>query len=397
MPQYHWKGIDAHGKRQRGLSPAISVSDLKNNLLGKQIALLSCKEAGNTPHILSQMRTIPLQRYAAFFRDLSVILEVGIPLLPALEVTKSYTTSKQLQRVVQKLIEELQRGTSLSTAMKHTKKFSKLMVQITQSGEESDNLQHALQKLAQHLEKKVELAKNIKQAMLLPTVTIAFALCIVASIALFVIPQIKIFLPTPHPQTFIFTLSNFFESEYQRTIALGVLVISLPLIKLSRKITLKSAWTSKIPLFLPVARQITIFANLANFSYTLATLLNTGCTLKKSLLVAQEACTNNVILRDISKAAPLLEQGYSLSDAFKGTGSKHFPSLFLESVSLGEQTGKLAIMLQKCGELLEQRFVHYTKIVTTLLQPLLLVGVGILVALLLLSLYTPILQLGTTF
>jgi type II secretory pathway component PulF len=403
VPNYHWKGIDENGNRRKGVlflkekDITIGKESIRVELLKQEIALFKCGQAFEPKPVFAK-KPIPPEHLATFFHDLSIILESGIPLLKALNLVKNYTVYKKLKKVIGEITSSLEQGKSLSQALK--KHFSPLIIQIARSGEKSGELAQACFHIKTYLQEQIELKKQLRQAAFSPTITLIFAVSVIILILIFVVPNIEPFLMSldssyTNNKPFLFTLSSYLTSEGQRaTIVLG-LISMLFGIKVIKRVRFMSSWADKIIFKIPLLGQIALWSNLINFLKTLTLLLKSGAHLKESILLASDVCTNRGLSQDIKRVAQYVEDGKSLEQAFLLSNSKIFPEIFIESIALGEQTGKLENMIEKCTQLFQKRLTTRIHTLTTIIQPILLICVGIFIALLIMGIYLPLLTFRT--
>jgi len=379
MQDYRWRGISAKGASVRGVTRASSGEDLKDKLLKKEIALLSQRKIHKKPPTIDKITKIlktPLKHYVSFFHDLSLMLDAGMALTEALNFTKSCTPSKKFKKVIGKLIIQVNEGSQLSYAIeKENKSFSTLMVQIVRSGEESGNLSESLKHLERYLTSKLNLQQKLKQAALMPIVTIGFALCIMGGMYFYVMPQFEPFMGAANNDLTL--LSN---SEYYRALVIMGLIIVFLFMQ-----------------FTKLVRKIIVLNNFANFVRTLSLLIKSGNSVNTAIISASNVCTNRAIKKEIQRAAAGLNQGKSLQEVFRSISSAYTPTLLASAVSVGEKTGKLEVMLEKSGILLEKQLLDKISLFVTIFQPALIVCTGVVIAYLLISLYMPIIDLSRAF
>jgi type II secretory pathway component PulF len=396
MPLYHWKGLDARGIEQSGTSHSETIDQLRTKLFDNNIALLSHKEAGTSAEFLKKL--IPKQRVtlsdiASFFEDIAVLLKSGIPLLTTLSLVQNYTPSKRLKKIIENLAYQVEHGNALSRAMEsHKEIFSEIIIQIIRAGEASGTFDESLTHVATYLKKRAELLQKLKSAAIPPAITLGFAFCIITGLSIFVVPHLEPLLKTGNHQTsagLLLAISKTLESEYVR-LSIGLTLIGLLITLQYLKKINSGIIVDYIVLKTPLIGNMVLYSNLAHFSNTLALMLKTGTPLATSLKLAGKTCSNKVLAKEIEHAALAIGQGEPLSRAL----GKHFPDFFIASLSLGERTGQLEIMVEKCGNLVEKKVLKQISLVSALFQPLLLIGVGIFIAFLLLSLYMPILNIA---
>jgi type IV pilus assembly protein PilC len=330
-----------------------------------------------------------------FTRQLSSMLVSGITLIRSLEILKGQIANKKLIEVIDSLIRDIEEGASLSRAIaKYPEFFSPVYVALVEASESSGLLDKALLRLADTLEKQQKLKSTIKGALTYPVIVVAVMIIIMFIMMIFVIPQISrlyesLNVELPLPTVLLITTSNIFVSFWP------ILLIFLSIcgfgfsrwhMTIEGKLTIDSMLL-KIPIFGNLIQK-TI---LAEFSRTLGVLLGSGAlvieTLDRVSNITGNIYYKNAIV-DISKR---VERGVSLGDAMSLYNL--FPPNLVELVKIGEQTGRLDSTLMKASEYFENEVTQTVKTLTTALEPIILLVLGVGVAFLVLSIITPIYQI----
>ena len=406
MPDYCWKGLNNKGEAQKGITFSLSPIKLQTYLLEKNIALLSCKEKRSLksflPTLTIQSRIDPKQ-IVTFFDHLALLLSSGIPIPQALSLVQHHLTSKILKLKVGKILEAIQSGSSLKNALEKQKPpFTPLMIYLVNSGEQSGALDIALKNTAIYLNKKLILSKKIKQASFLPALTLLLAVIICVGIFLFVIPQFESILLTteqelPTSTKTILAISQFLQDEYnQVNLVSGVFIffLSAKLLSYHEKTV---SFLHKIILQVPVINKIVIHTNLLQFLQTLLLLLRTSNPLHQSISLASKTCTNMVLRKQLSSLATRVEQGMSLREALNELNSPYLPQSLQAAIAVGEQSEKLEVMIDKSIHFFQETLDGTIQTVLTVLQPILLLIVGLFIAFIMISIYLPIFQAAVPF
>ncbi|MBU1007815.1 type II secretion system F family protein [Candidatus Dependentiae bacterium] len=389
MHQYHWRGIDSQGAFHKGRIRLESSEKLQTHLLEKEIALLSFRKKSAKRIFLQKTQTSPPD----LFYHLSILLEGGIPLVQALQLTQNYTGSSRQQNEVESTIRAIERGSSFADAMASRMPFfSSLMIQIIRSGERANKLTESCKTLSIYLTRKQETIRNLKQAALLPAITLMFSIAIIISLFLFVIPQFQPMLiersnTLPPSTRLIFSISQTLRSEQSKFIIIFGLIVILGTTRFSRN---KIMFPTRLILRLPLVGRLVVLVNLTQFAQTLSLLLKSGVPLIESLHLAGDCCTNQHLRGLVKKINVHVEAGSSLHLACLSVDTHYFPASLLAAIKVGEQTGKLESMLDKGAQLLETQLQSHLQTIISMAQPILLIITGLIISFLLLSIYLPL-------
>jgi len=328
-------------------------------------------------------------------RQLASMLSSGLTLLRSLEILRNQIGNRALVDVIDNIIKDVQEGSSFSRAIsKHPEAFSPVYVSLIEASEGSGLLDKAFSRLADTLEKQQKLKNTIRGALTYPIIVIAMMVIVVFVMMIFVIPQISTLYQSlnvslPLPTLVLIAVSNFFVSFWYLIIGFFFLtgfIYRRWHATMEGKITMDSIFL-KIPIFGNLIKK-TI---LAEFSRTLGALLASG-TLVVEALDKVSNITGNIHYKDaIVDVSKKVEKGVSIGDAM--SLYYLFPPNLIELVKIGEQTGKLDETLVKASEYYENEVDGTVKTLSTALEPIILVVLGIGVAFLIISIITPIYQI----
>ncbi|MDO8663471.1 MAG: type II secretion system F family protein, partial [Candidatus Wildermuthbacteria bacterium] len=312
-----------------------------------------------------------------------------------LGILKSEVKSKKFKRAIGDVLKRILGGESLNRAMAaYPGIFDKFYQNIVKIGEESGSLEEGLGYLASKLRKDIETADKVRGAMIYPAIVILLALAIVFITAFFVLPKITdLFklLSVPLPLTtrvLIFSVS-FFKNYWIFVIASAVGIILLA--GILSKTKLVKLWLDKTALSLPVFGRISKNINLAFFARTFYTLLKSGIPLLDSLVILSETMPNGVYAGNIIKLRSGVERGEKISQGLKAL-SQNFPPIFSEMVLVGERSGTLEESFLYLSDYHEKEVDRDLKNISALVEPCLLILVGIFVAFVALAIITPVYQ-----
>lgn len=404
MPTYHWKGIDSAGKQKNGALTTQSPEHLKNELLKQGIALLEYssknKTLQHTPFFSS--KKITQQKLITFFEHMATLVVNGIQIIKALHLFSEQTTHHYFKKIIQEIAQSIQKGQALSQALKKFPKvFEPFIVQTIQAGEKTGKLGLCLENIKHYLEEKQRLKKEISQATLLPIITLVIGSIIITGIFVFIIPQFKEFFelfdkPMPQSTAIVFAISSFLRTKTSLLLVLGLFTM-LIVLKLLTKRTAGKQIKDLVISVIPYFNNIVILTDRVAFLHTTSLLLQAGIPLKEALEDANGLIKNSRFKQKNETLLNTITQGGSLEQAFTTIGKNYYPENVTALVAIGEQTGSLDVMLHKAFQLSSQHLKKKLTLLTTLLQPLLLITVGLIIAGLMLAVYLPIFSLAGNF
>lgn len=372
--------------RERGLTP-ISVEEIKSKSLAGQVI--------REFHFLFSIRRIKPLEIAVFFRQLTTMLTAGINLSECLENLSSQTDNKNFARLIKELRRYVVWGHSFSQALsEYPHLFPPLVTEMVAIGEETGSLDKVILNLASHLEAQIALKKKVISVSRYPLFVLGFFMVVVGAMVFFLIPTFKgIFssygAQVPALTQLIINISDFLVRglPYEITFLLGTSLLGYGYLHTAKG----RALLDTLKLKLPIMAKITHSIVLARICRTLGILLQSGVSLIRAL--EHTAVTNNVIaenaLRQIRKK---IIQGSILSQELRK--QSFFPSLIVGMVHTGEESGKLGDILLQIASFYETEADYRIKAVISILEPVLIIGVGIMVGFFIFSMYLPIFNLG---
>lgn len=400
MAIYIWKGKNKYGDLVGGERTAASVDELTRNLQKEQIAIISISAKRGIPQIpFLKMERVRLKELAVYSRQLSVLIDAELPLIQSLGILAEQQKNKYFRRVINTIKEDVEAGSTVNQAMrKHPKVFDDLYCNLVASGEQSGSLDVMLRRLSEYIEKTVKLRSQVRQAMIYPVAILVFAICVSIFLLWKVIPVfasifIELGAELPFLTAFIIKLSNF-VGKYIVFIVLGLIGVFFAF-RYYRK-TPAGRWTTdrailKLPLFGNLLNKVAI----SRVTRTLSTLISGGVPMLESLKITSTTSGNVLIEKEILDARKLVAEGKTLHEAFQEAGK--FPVMLIQMVNVGEATGTLDEMLGKLANFYDEEVEASVAALLSVMEPVLLIGVGGLVGSLIVSMYLPIFSLIQKF
>ncbi len=400
MKQFAYKAIDANGQRSQGIveakDPEYAAKVLKDrNLI---ITHLEDPHQGVVYAITSTLSQVKTGDIIAFTRQLAAMLNAGLPITKALELIK-----KQVKPAMEKVIDSIQSsvegGQSLFDALSiHDDKFSPLYLSLVRAGELAGVLGTVLDQLAVNMQRSEDFKAKVKSAMMYPAIVVAAMFVVGLIMVFFVMPQMGSLFSEFEAKIPITTKMMIEGSAFIRNYwyIFGIMVIALigSLIYFAKSAQGKEYFDKnilKVPIIGPLQHKV-ISTNVVR---TLALLNNSGVSIVESLEIVAKASGNRVYQSCIESASKKVEKGLSLGASF-GTEDL-FPEMIIQMMTVGEETGKLAEMLDKAAKQFEKEALLALKTLTSAIEPTLIVVLGVGVGFMVISIILPIYSLTQNF
>lgn len=335
---------------------------------------------------------IKTKELAVFCRQFATMSEAGIPLLQCLNILVQQTEGRALRHITAEVVGSVEKGTSLSEAFKsHKNQLPEIFINLLAAGEVSGTIDQSLGRLANYFEKEHAMKEKIKSAMTYPLLVGGIAIVAVVFLMIFVVPIfVDIFtqqgMPLPLPTRIVVGLSNIII-KYWYIILVGLIVLFFGLRKAFSTVKGKKL-VDRLILRLPVVGPLTYKSIVARFARTLCTLLKSGVPLMQSLETMTKVVGNSLVAEEIKKARENIKEGGRMSPLL--LKSKVFPPMAVNMMAIGEESGALDDLLEKLALFYEQEVETMVARLSSTIEPLLIAGVGVIVAFIALSIYLPL-------
>lgn len=364
-------------------------------LLNRDMLVLSIQERVGKKGRTSGGR-VALADLVIFTRQLATMIDAGLAMVQSLQALADQTTSKVMRDVIKDVCARVESGDSFSEALlKHPRVFNRLYVCMVAAGEKGGLLAEILARLATYLENTARLRKKVKSAMMYPTVVTIVAILITVFLLVKVVPVFgQIFssfgAKLPGPTLFLIRLSEVVKSYILFILIGGGALVYGWFYFIKTKVG-REFWDSnriRLPIFGSIAHKIC----LARFTRTLASLVRSGVPILEVLQIVSQTVGNVVMEKAVKTAAGDIERGESISTAL----SKHpvFPSMIIRMVTAGEQTGKIDNMLERIADFLDEEIETTLSGLTALIEPILIVFLGVVVGGMVICMFLPIFKLS---
>ncbi len=396
MRRFKYVISDQNGTTKKGSMNASSQQDIAEELREKGYVIISITEESKVREYFWQRPKLSFVDKMTFTKHLATMLKVGMTITEAIQILKDQTTKKNNKRMFDNILTMIQSGQTLSKSLKtYSNIFSDVFINMIAVGEESGTLEKTLGYLDQQLEKDYTLRKRVTSAFVYPAFIVSITLILTAGIVVFVLPKIADIFTSfdvvlPLPTRILIGTSNFVTGHPLITILLLIITGSIATFMLRTK-HLKRI-RDRIFLILPIFGKLIKYINLSRFARILNSLLQAGVPITKSLKITEQMITSKPYKEAIDKAAQMIEKGGTIGEAFSGN-EKIFPLLVTKMLFVGEKTGSLESTTEHLASMYEKNVEHMTKNLSVLLEPILLIFMGMLVGGVAISVILPIYQL----
>jgi type IV pilus assembly protein PilC len=398
MATFTYKALDGRGATASGQIDGDNKSAVAANLRNKGLTVVDINEVKTSLaqiDIFASMQRIKARDLTIFSRQFATMINSGLSMLRALSVLEEQTENKKLATVLGQVRGDVEAGIALSDALaKHPKVFSPLYVNMVRAGEIGGILDEVLNRLATQLEKDDNIRRAVKSAMVYPVMIASFALIVMLGMVLFLIPVFAgMYKELGNAKLPMLTRMMVGASDTMKSwkgVIVLVVVIALVVIIRKAKHTDKGTeiW-DRFKLHVPmgigeVIRKIAV----ARFSRTLGTLVSSGVPILQAIEITGKSAGNVVIEHAMSAVQVSVKEGQTISAPLKS--SSVFPDMVVQMISVGEETGSLDSMLQKVADFYEDEVNAAVKSLTSIIEPIMMLGVGTLVGLVVIAMYLPI-------
>ena len=401
MPAFKFEALDVHGKSTTGLLDAENAKAARSQLRALALVPMTVTPVASAgtqgDGFRMARRVFNATSLAVWTRQLAGLVGAGLPLERALTALSEESEDPRQRELVAHLRSEVNSGSAFARALASApREFDEVYRGVVAAGEQSGALGGVLERLANDLEERQELKSKLIGATLYPLIVSLIAIVIVIFLVTYVVPQVtSVFISSkralPTLTLFMLWISAFLRS-WGWLLALllgsGAVLLNLMLRNVAFRHSFDSAWLT-IPLIGKLARGY----NAARFAATLAMLASAGVPILKALQAAAETLSNRAMRADAMDALVQVREGAPLASAL--AGKKRFPGLLAMFARLGEQTGQLPLMLERAARQLGTEVQRRALQMATLLEPLLIVAMGVVVMLIVLAVLLPIIQLNT--
>ena len=395
MPVYKFKGVNQRGQNVRGQVEADSASTAKSQIKKNGIVVISIRDASQAKtNSFTVSKKVDIKTLSAMTRNLATMLKSGIPLYDALDTLSKQITHPVMAQTLVQIKDSVNRGQSLHKSLKHFPKiFNTTYTAMCEAGEVSGNLDIVLLRLAQFTEDQSRLQDKVRSALIYPALMSVFSCLMIIFLLVFVVPKVRVLFEDmttiPWYSVLLLNLSDFLI-QYWVSLIIGVLVVSYMGWKWKSSVHGQKTW-DRMSLTFPIFGKLIRSVAISRFARTLSTLLQGGVPVMDALDIVKNVVNNQKLFMIIEKSRDFIARGESLSTPLIQSGE--FPPMVTQMIRVGEKTGQLEKMLSQISTTYDNQVRSDIETMTALLEPVMLIIMGGVIAFIVFSTMIPLLQI----
>ena len=399
MPLFDWEGRDAKGDTKRGVLDSPSKGAAENQLreMGVQDVKVT-KKAGGTL-IIPGLTVVDVKAKVVFTRQLATMIDAGLPLVQCLEILGGQEPNPLLQQTVLAVKQSVEGGSTFADALaKHPKIFDNLFVNLIAAGEVGGILDTILNRLADYMEKAMKLRQKVKSAMKYPVTVLVVSLIITGFLLVKVIPTFTTMFESMGKELPALTKTVVGVSDWtieNLPTVIGVMIAVVVIFKAVTSTTAGRYYWDAFLLRVPVFGNLIKKAAVAKFTRTLGTLISSGVPILDALEIVARTSGNKVVEKGVMYTRDKIAEGKSIAAPLMEQSV--FPKMVVQMIAVGESTGAMDIMLGKIADFYDDEVDAAVDGITSLIEPLIMVVLGGIIAVVLLAMYLPIFSMADTF
>ena len=399
MPFYVWKGVNSYGEKRKGKVEMPNEAMAQAHLKKMRITVSMLKEAPKDmfENIEFLKPKITGKDVVIFTRQLSTMIDAGLPLVQSLEILGEQMENPAFKKVLRTIRTDVETGTTFADAMKkHPAAFDTLYCNMVEAGEIGGILDTILNRLAAFMEKNMALKKKVKGAMTYPVICICISFVVMAVMLVFVVPVFeKMFKDfggaLPGPTQFVVDLSAFAQHNFHYII--GAIVAAVFAVKKIYKTEKGRIELDRMMLNMPIVGTLVRRVAVAKFTRTLGTMLQSGVPILEALNVVARTAGNKVIEMAVFRVTDSISEGRAIAEPLEETGV--FPGMVVQMINVGEATGALDVMLTKIADFYDEEVDQAVDNLTAAIEPLMMVFLGGMIGGLVIAMYLPIFSMAS--
>ncbi len=392
MPVFVWKGTTPGGEEKSGEMKATDADEVQDRLRRQDINPSKVKKKSASKGF-SLGGGVPLKSLVVFTQQFATMIDAGLPLVQCLELLGGAEPHKGFKKIILQVKSDIESGSTLADAMrKHPGAFNNLYVSLIEAGEVAGILDTIMNRLANQLEKADKLRRKIRSAFSYPVIVFVIAILVVLLLLYKVIPTFEAMFADmgggelPAPTQIVIDISEFVQSQFLFIVG-GLMAVTGLIIFILRYEPTRAVFDKmllKAPLFGPLVRKSAV----ARFTRTLGTMVSSGVPIVDSLEIVANTSGNMTVRDAIMHVRERISEGQNMVDPLMETGV--FPSMVVQMIGVGESTGALDTMLTKIADFYEDEVDVAVDNLTSMLEPIMMVFLGLVVGGMLIAMYLPI-------
>ncbi len=396
MAKFQWEATTRAGEKRKGAMEAESAEIVENRLRGDGLTIQRVKKEPKQITITIGSGVSP-KDLQIFTRQLATMIDAGLPLVQCLDILASQTPNKIFGKILTQVKQSVEQGATFSDSLKkHPRVFDDLYVNLVAAGEVGGILDTILNRLAIYIEKNVKLKGQIKSAMFYPVGILVVAIGVIAVMLIKVIPTFEDMYKNmgnaqlPAATRFVISISHGFLNRWYLYVGslVGLITAVTMMRRTERGKEVFDRFMLRIPIIGPTLRKIVV----ARFTRTLGTLLSSGVPILDALDICARTSGNKVVQNGIMRAREKISEGHDMAGPL--AESKVFPSMVVQMIGVGEQTGAMDQMLGKIADFYEEEVDAAVSALTSLIEPVMMAFLGVVVGGLIIAMYLPIFNLA---
>lgn len=399
MPVYIWKGVNRYGEKRKGEVEALDQTAALAHVRRLRIQNPTIKEKPKDllENIAFFQPKVGPKDLVVFTRQLSTMIDSGLPLVQALEILAKQQSNTTFKKVLNVIRSDVESGSTFADSMrKHPKTFDNLFCNMIEAGETGGVLDTILSRLAFFLEKSLALRKKIRGAMTYPIICLAISILILAIILIFVVPVFEQMFAgfghaLPLPTQLVVNMSDFVKSYffYIFIFILLVLYVLKKIYSTEKGQLFFDKILLSLPVFGPMFRKVAV----AKFTRTLATMLQSGVPILEALQVVAKTANNKIIERAVFRVSEAISEGRPIAEPLEESGV--FPHMVVQMINVGESVGALDAMLTKIADFYDEEVDQAVENMTAMIEPFMMVFLGGLIGGIVVAMYLPIFEMSS--
>lgn len=397
MASFTYSGRNREGQVVSGVVDGDNQNAVVAFLRAKGIVPVSIKRKSKGINIsIDFTRAIKTRDVAIFARQFSTMISAGLPLVQCLTILSSQMDHPKFKKVIEQVTQKVEGGATFAEALaKHPRVFDSLFVNMVNAGEIGGVLDVVMNRLALYMENAEQLRKKVKSALVYPATVSIIALTIVSALMLFIVPTFASMFSSfggqlPGITQALLNISSFMKRYFLLVFGffgiLGIIALKLKNTDKGRKA--KDKFVLRMPVFGMLLRKVAV----AKFTRTLGTLVSSGVPIVEALFITAKASGNTVVETAVTNAGNSIQRGANIATPLRESGV--FPSMVTQMISVGEETGELDQMLTKIADFYDEEVDTAVAGLTSLIEPLLMVFLGIIIGVVVIALFLPIIKMS---
>ena len=398
MPVFNYEAKATNGQIIKGQLDATDESAVVAHLRGRDFYPINIKRQGlNTDITTANLKKVKIKDISLFARQFAALITSGITIMRGLEIVAKQTENPKLKAILEDVSQDVQKGKSLSSSLGKHNEFPDMFISMVEVGEASGTLDNIMERTAVYYEKQYKIQQKIKQATTYPKILVIVAIAAVAFLVIKVVPTFSGLITTsggtmPLPTKILMGVSSFTGKFWYVLIAIIMLFVFL--YKSYYKTPDGRRNIDRIKITMPVFGKINKKILTSNFASTFGILLSSGVQLMESITICSQVVGNVIVKEALEETREQIKKGYSLGDTLESKDI--FPPMLTQMVKIGEESGTLDQVLTKTSDFYDSEVDTATAQLTSMIEPIIIVVLGGVVAFIILSILLPMFEVYNT-